>query len=475
MAGLFSALTHQVKSAALEATGLENISDLIKQNPNDIHMILNFLIVLAYPSDGDKTSPEAQKRDNYMNQLKNQNNAQMVIDSILKHLNTILSITVDTPSSGYASSILDSVSFTPINQAPTNAKNGTKPADTNNDKRIAILSGLSIIFGLIDKKKLDYLAAYSTNISTSVKETVSHIGELLNSSQTPSIKSKADQNTKLIENILNTVNYDLGFIQSKVINESDIRSFTNISEFAEFLNTQKKAAQELLGIIQKAGPLRKIFTNMTDDNTSSDDKNTLIKHYDESFNSVVDWLTQYIEGQAPYIAKIVEGSKAQATAATASGASPSVTGKPGPITPNPNPVVAPNPMMTQGMMGQGMGMPGMTTNPMMAPGMMGANPMMTNPMMTNPMMTNPMMRTNLMMPQGMEMQGMMGVNPMMRANPMMANPMMPQRTIYGGGKRTLKNKKKNSKKIKHYTLKKKMKKMKNNNKNRNKKVSNKKK
>ena len=64
MAGIFSTIEHRVKSAALQETGLETISQLIQNNPNDIHMILNFLVVLAYPSNADQSTSQAKQKKN---------------------------------------------------------------------------------------------------------------------------------------------------------------------------------------------------------------------------------------------------------------------------------------------------------------------------------------------------------------------------------------------------------------------------
>ena len=106
MAGILSTIEHRVKSAALQETGLETISQLIQNNPNDIHMILNFLVVLAYPSNADQSTSQAKQKEKYLNQLENPTNAEMVINSIFRHLNTILSITVDNPISQEKSNFL---------------------------------------------------------------------------------------------------------------------------------------------------------------------------------------------------------------------------------------------------------------------------------------------------------------------------------------------------------------------------------
>ena len=62
MAGILSTIEHRVKSAALQETGLETISQLIQNNPNDIHMILNFLVVLAYPSKSINISSKTKRK-----------------------------------------------------------------------------------------------------------------------------------------------------------------------------------------------------------------------------------------------------------------------------------------------------------------------------------------------------------------------------------------------------------------------------
>lgn len=64
MDGLLQTAEHRIKSAALQATGLETISQLIQNNPNDIHMILNFLVVLAYPSNADQSTSQAKQKKN---------------------------------------------------------------------------------------------------------------------------------------------------------------------------------------------------------------------------------------------------------------------------------------------------------------------------------------------------------------------------------------------------------------------------
>jgi hypothetical protein len=462
MAGIFSTIEHRVKSAALQATGLETISQLIQNNPNDIHMILNFLVVLAYPSNADQSTSQAKQKEKYLDQLENPTNAEMVINSIFRHLNTILSITVDTPLTSYASSIMDSVDAPTVLKSSTTStrpramSGGAAPNDINNEKRVAILTGLCVVFELINNKNLNYVATYSSSLDTQNQTTINNIKELLSKSTETNVKANADKNSTLIENILNTINYDIGFIKSRVVDQSDIQAFKSISQFIDFVNVQKEAAQNILGPIQQAGDLRKLFTKMI--NTSSDNKNKdqVVKEYETSFNNVVDWLTNYISRDAQEIAEIIQGEK------TVSGATGSKTGTKSGVNPA---------MMTmRGMEGMGMN-PEMTgMNPeMMGMERMGEAEYPEMGALADSLMPHIMRRMGMggmgmgmggmggmgmggMGMRGMGMRGMgmggMGMNPeMMR--------MMQMRGMYGGSKKTLKNnnKRTNGKKKKYGTMK----------------------
>ena len=471
MDGIFSSIEHRVKTAALEATGIEDISQLIQNNPNDIHMMLNFLVVLAYPSFADQSTPEAEKKEKYLQQLKNENNAQMVINSIFRHLNTILSITVDTPLTSYASSIMDSVSYTPIsserksitskiNTAKPKAlldqvkgkpalkgdlvdlKGGAAPNDINNEKRIAILTGLCVVFELINNQNLNYIAEYSSSLDTQNKATIDNVKELFDSSKSDSVKADAEKNSTLIENVLNTINYDIGFVESRVVNQTDIQTFKTISQFIDFVNIQKEAAQNILGPIQKAGDLRNLFTKMINTSSNSKNKDQVVKQYETSFNKVVNWLANYISRDAQEIAEIIEGEK------TVSGATGSNAGTKSGV--NPEAMMGMNPEEMMGMRGMGMEDPEMGAF---------ADRLMPHLMMRMRMMGMGMGMGGMGMGgigMGMGMGGMggmgmggMGMNPeMMR--------MMQMRGMYGGSKKTLKNNKKKTtsgKKKKYGTIK----------------------
>jgi hypothetical protein len=233
-----------------------------------------------------------------------------------------------------------------------------------------------------------------------VENTITNVKELLSSS----VGDKAEEDTQLIKNILNTVNYDLGFVQSKIIDETDIRSFTNISEFVEFLHTQKEAARKLLEVMQKAGPLRDIFNNMTNNETDSSKKTELLQHYESSFKSIVEWLSSYINTQAPYIAQLVEGSKSAQAATTSKGSGETTAGQT---------ATTPGMPMQPGMSMEGMSMEGMQ------PGIQGM------PMGGMPMGGMPM--------GGMSMGGMpMGGMPM-GGMPMGGMPMQPGMMSHGYG------------------------------------------
>jgi hypothetical protein len=454
MAGIFSTIEHRVKSAALQATGLETISQLIQNNPNDIHMILNFLVVLAYPSNADQSTSQAKQKEKYLDQLENPTNAEMVINSIFRHLNTILSITVDTPLTSYASSIMDSVDAPTVLKSSTTStrpramSGGAAPNDINNEKRVAILTGLCVVFELINNKNLNYVATYSSSLDTQNQTTINNIKELLSKSTETNVKANADKNSTLIENILNTINYDIGFIKSRVVDQSDIQAFKSISQFIDFVNVQKEAAQNILGPIQQAGDLRKLFTKMI--NTSSDNKNKdqVVKEYETSFNNVVDWLTNYISRDAQEIAEIIQGEK------TVSGATGSKTGTKSGVNPAMMTMRGMEGMEGMGGMGmEGMGMEGMGMNPemmgmrgmgMRGMGMRGMG-MEEDPEMgalADRLMPHLMMRSR-MMGMGMGTNPMMGMgtNSMMGMNPEMMRMMQMRRMgeTYGGSKKTLKN------------------------------------
>ena len=388
----------------------------------------------------------------------------MVINSIFRHLNTILSITVDTPLTSYASSIINSLDTpTVLNPTPTTSatttssemSGGAAPNDINNEKRIAILTGLCVIFELINNKNLNYIATYSSSLDTQNQTTINNIKELLSKSTEDNVKANADKNSTLIKNVLNTINYDIGFIKSSVVDQSDIKAFQSISQFIDFVNVQKEAAQNILVPIQQAGDLRKLFTKMIDTSSDSKNKDQVVKQYETSFNNVVNWLASYISRDAQEIAEIIQGEK------TVSGATGSNTGTKSGV--NPEAMMGMNPAMggiegmegMEGMRGIG-GMEGMR-----GIGGIGDSeirdlaerlmPYLIRIVQMMGMGTNPMMETN----------PMMGTNLMMRTNPMKAMTMTPRGGMYGGSKKTLKknNNKREKGKKKYGTIKNRKKKL----------------
>jgi hypothetical protein len=335
----------------------------------------------------------------------------------------------------------------------------------NNEKRVAILTGLCVVFELINNKNLNYVATYSSSLDTQNQTTINNIKELLSKSTETNVKANADKNSTLIENILNTINYDIGFIKSRVVDQSDIQAFKSISQFIDFVNVQNEAAQNILGPIQQAGDLRKLFTKMI--NTSSDNKNKdqVVKEYETSFNNVVDWLTNYISRDAQEIAEIIQGEK------TVSGATGSKTGTKSGVNPAMMTMRGMEGMEGMGGMGmEGMGMEGMGMNPemmgmrgmgMRGMGMRGMG-MEEDPEMgalADRLMPHLMMRSR-MMGMGMGTNPMMGMgtNSMMGMNPEMMRMMQMRRMgeTYGGSKKTLKNnnnKREKGKKKKYGTIK----------------------